>query len=458
VSALSPVLERVESQRDRYVSELLDFLRIPSVSADSRRKPEVERCARFVAEKLQAAGLATRVFPTAGHPIVYGERLEAPGRPTILVYGHYDVQPPDPLPLWKSDPFDPRIEGENVFARGAADDKGQVYTHVKAVEAYHHAGVPLPVNVKFLIEGEEEISSLHLDDFLRAERARLACDHVVISDTDQFAPGIPAITYGLRGICYMEVHVIGPSKDLHSGSFGGSVANPANALAALLASFKDAQGRVLIPGFYDDVRPVAEWERAMWATLPFDESAYLELTGSPTLLGEEGRGTLERRWARPTLDVNGIFGGYQGEGSKTIIPSWAGAKVSMRLVPDQDPAKVAALFEKTVAERCPPGVRVRVIHHSGGKPVIVSADSPGIRASRRAIAKGFGREPVMIRTGGSIPVVGSFKEILGTDSLLLGWGRPDDNCHSPNEKFNLGDYQKAIRTSVLLLQEIAEAA
>jgi acetylornithine deacetylase/succinyl-diaminopimelate desuccinylase-like protein len=454
---LAPVLQRVDSQRDRYIAELLDFLRIPSVSADSRRRQEVERCAHFVGEKLSAAGLRVEIFPTPGHPIVYAERLEAPGRPTILVYGHYDVQPPDPLSLWKSDPFDPRIEGEDVFARGAADDKGQVYTHVKAVEAYHHAGVPLPVNVKFLIEGEEEISSVNLDAFLRRERKRLACDHVVISDTDQFAPGVPAITYGLRGICYMEVHVIGPDRDLHSGGFGGTVANPANVLAALLASLKDGHGRVLLPGFYDDVRPVASWEREMWRSLPFDEAQFLALTGSPRLTGESGYTTLERRWARPTLDVNGIFGGYEGEGTKTVLPSWAGAKVSLRLVPDQDPLKTAALFEKTLMERCPPGVRLRVIFHSGGKPVVVPAEGAGIRASRRAIEKGFGRDPVLVRSGGSIPVVGSFKEILGTDSLLLGWGRPDDNCHSPNEKFNLGDYQKAIRTSVLLLQELAEA-
>jgi acetylornithine deacetylase/succinyl-diaminopimelate desuccinylase-like protein len=455
VSALSTLLDRLEAERHRHVAELIDFLRIPSVSADSSRRADVERCAQFVAEQLAAAGLDVEVIPTEGHPVVYGERLEAPGRPTVLIYGHYDVQPPDPIALWKSDPFDPRIEGENIYARGAADDKGQLLTHVKAVEAYHHAGVPLPVNVKFLIEGEEEISSLHLDDVLRRRKARLACDVAVISDTDQFAPGIPAITYGLRGICYMEVRVHGPGKDLHSGSFGGTVANPANVLAALLASLVDSHGRVLVPGFYDDVRPLAAWEREMWASLPFDERAYLDSTGSPCLVGEEGRTLLERRWARPTLDVNGLFGGYGGEGSKTIIPAWAGAKVSMRLVPDQDPAKIAALFERAVRDRSPRGVRLDVIRHSGGKPVLVPTDTAAMRASRSAVEVGFGRAPVLVRSGGSIPVVSSFKEILGVDSLLLGWGRPDDNCHSPNEKFHLGDFQKGIKTSALLLQELA---
>lgn len=455
--ALSSLIERLESDRDRHVAELLEFLRIPSVSADSTRKADMERCARFVAEHLAAAGLATEILPTAGHPAVYGERLEARGRPTILVYGHYDVQPPDPLALWQSDPFEPRVAGDDVFARGAADDKGQLFTHVKAVEGYRREGLPLPVNVKFLIEGEEEISSIHLDDVLRRERRRLACDYVVISDTNQFAAGIPAITYGLRGICYMELHVLGPDKDLHSGGFGGTVANPANVLAALLASLKDGQGRILLPGFYDDVRPLEEWERRMWADLPFDDEGYRAMTGAPCLAGEEGYTVLERRWARPTLDVNGIFGGYAGEGSKTIIPSWAGAKVSLRLVPEQDPARTADLFERTLADRCPPGVRLRFLRHSGGKPVLVPVDTPGMQASRRAIEKGFGRAPVLVRTGGSIPVVSSFKEILGADSLLLGWGRPDDNCHAPNEKFNLGDYQKAIRTSALLLQELAAA-
>ncbi len=455
MSAISTLLDRLDTERDRHVAELVDFLRIPSVSADSSRKSEMDRCARWVHDKLAAAGLSAQIFPTKGHPLVYGERCEAPGCPTVLVYGHYDAQPPDPHHLWKTDPFDPRIEGENVFARGAADDKGQVFTHVKAVEGYHRAGLPLPVNVKFLIEGEEEISSVHLEEFLRRERKRLACDVVVISDTDQFAPGIPAITYGLRGICYMEVHVHGPEKDLHSGSFGGTVANPAGVLASLIASLKDSRGRILIPGFHDAIRPIESWETEMWAKLPLDEEEYRALTGSPRLVGEEGFSLLERRWARPTCEVNGIFGGYQGEGSKTIIPAWAGAKISFRLVPDQDPAKIADFVERALHERSPAGVRLRVIRHSGGKPVLVPIDTPGMRASRRAIEKGFGRAPVLVRTGGSIPVVSSFKEILGADSLLLGWGRPDDNCHSPNEKFNLGDYQKGIKTSALLFQELA---
>ncbi|MFN0152338.1 MAG: dipeptidase [bacterium] len=457
MSSIAPVLARAASQRDRHVAELIEFLRIPSVSADSRRRDDMGRCAEFVAAKLTAAGMAARVFATDGHPIVYGELLGAPGRPTVLVYGHYDVQPPDPLELWTSPPFEPRIDGENVYARGAADDKGQVYTHIKAVEAYRDAGIPLPVNVKFLIEGEEEVASVHLDDFLEREKKRLACDVVVISDTNQFAPGIPAITYGLRGLTYMEMRVDGPERDLHSGAFGGALVNPATALAAILTSLKDAGGRILIPGFHDDIVPLAKWEREMWATLPFDEEEFRKIAGSPRLTGETGYSTLERRWARPTLEINGIYGGYQGEGAKTVIPAWAGAKISMRLVPNQDPTRIAELFERAVADRCPEGARVSTTRLSGGKPVLVAVDSAEMRAASRAIERGFGKKPVLIRTGGSIPVVASFKETLGADSLLVGWGRPDDNCHSPNEKFHLGDFQKAIETSAILFAELGEA-
>jgi acetylornithine deacetylase/succinyl-diaminopimelate desuccinylase-like protein len=457
MASVTNVLERAASQRDRYVEELLEFLRIPSISTDSKHKADVARCAEFVAEKLRAAGAEARVFPTDGHPIVYGEIRAATAKaPTVLVYGHYDVQPADPLDLWKTPPFEPRIANGNVYARGAADDKGQVYTHVKAVEAYREAGAPLPVNVKFLIEGEEEVSSTHLEGFLKSEKKRLACDVIVISDTDQFAPGVPAITYALRGIMYMEVRVDGPDHDLHSGMFGGSVMNPAAALAAILASLKDGGGRILIPGFYDDVVPLDDWEREMWAKLPFDEEEWRGLAGSPKLAGERGFTTLERKWARPTVEINGIYGGYQGEGAKTIIPAWAGAKVSMRLVANQTPERAAQLFERAVQDRCPPGVRVTTKRLSGGMPVLVAVDSPAVRAASRAIERGFGKAPVFVRSGGSIPVVGSFKQILGVDSLLLGWGRPDDNIHSPNEKFHLGDYQKGIETSAILLEELAK--
>jgi succinyl-diaminopimelate desuccinylase len=445
----------LDANARRFESELIDLLRIPSVSTDPEHAGDVRRAADFVAKDLGNIGLEAEVIPTAGHPIVYGEWLGAAGAPTVLVYGHYDVQPPDPLDLWTSPPFEPTVRNGNLFARGATDDKGQMMTHVKSVEAWMKTEGRLPVNVKFLIEGEEEIGSEHLAPFVRAEAARLAADYCVISDTCQFAAGVPAITYGLKGIVYYEVRLRGPARDLHSGSFGGSVANPANALARMLGALVDGGGRVQVPGFYDDVAPLADWERRQFAELPFDEAAYKRQHGVEALFGEEGYTTLERRWARPTCDVNGLFGGFRGEGSKTIVPSEAGAKVSFRLVPHQDPKKITAAFRGFLTGLCLPGIQMEVREFHNSPAVLTPVDSPAVQAASRAIEQGFGTQPVFIREGGSIPVVTTFHEALGLDTLLLGWGLPDDNTHSPNEKFCLADFHRGIKASAHLWRELA---
>jgi succinyl-diaminopimelate desuccinylase len=445
----------LDANARRFESELIDLLRIPSVSTDPEHAGDVRRAADFVAKDLGNIGLEAEVIPTAGHPVVYAEWLGAAGAPTVLVYGHYDVQPPDPLELWITPPFEPTVRDGNLYARGATDDKGQMMTHVKSVEAWMKTEGRLPVNVKFLIEGEEEIGSEHLAPFVRAEAARLAADYCVISDTCQFAAGVPAITYGLKGIVYYEVRLRGPARDLHSGSFGGSVANPANALARMLGALVDGGGRVQVPGFYDDVAPLADWERRQFAELPFDEAAYKRQHGVEALFGEEGYTTLERRWARPTCDVNGLFGGFRGEGSKTIVPAEAGAKVSFRLVPHQDPKKITAAFRGFLAGLCLPGIQMEVREFHNSPAVLTPVDSPAVQAAGRAIEQGFGTQPVFIREGGSIPVVTTFHEALGLDTLLLGWGLPDDNTHSPNEKFCLADFHRGIKASAHLWRELA---
>jgi succinyl-diaminopimelate desuccinylase len=445
----------LDANARRFESELIDLLRIPSVSTDPEHAGDVRRAADFVAKDLGNIGLEAEVIPTAGHPVVYAEWLGAAGAPTVLVYGHYDVQPPDPLELWITPPFEPTVRDGNLYARGATDDKGQMMTHVKSVEAWMKTEGRLPVNVKFLIEGEEEIGSEHLAPFVRAEAARLAADCCVISDTCQFAAGVPAITYGLKGIVYYEVRLRGPARDLHSGSFGGSVANPANALARMLGALVDGGGRVQVPGFYDDVAPLADWERRQFAELPFDEAAYKRQHGVEALFGEEGYTTLERRWARPTCDVNGLFGGFRGEGSKTIVPAEAGAKVSFRLVPHQDPKKITAAFRGFLAGLCLPGIQMEVREFHNSPAVLTPVESPAVQAAGRAIEQGFGARPVFIREGGSSPVVTTFHEALGLDTLLLGWGLPDDNTHSPNEKFCLADFHRGIKASAHLWRELA---
>jgi acetylornithine deacetylase/succinyl-diaminopimelate desuccinylase-like protein len=452
---MSQALSYIDANGRKFVQDLLELIRIPSVSAVPEHKGDVKRCAEWLAAHLENLGLAVEIHPTPGHPLVYAEWLKAPGAPTVLIYGHYDVQPVDPLHLWRHPPFEGVIEGDNLIARGATDDKGQVFAHVKAIEAYLKTSGRLPVNVKLLIEGEEEVGSEHLDLWVADNRDKLKCDVVVISDTTQFAPGLPAITYGLRGLAYLEIRVDGPDRDLHSGAYGGAVANPANALCEIIAGLKDASGHIQVKGFYDKVRTLTPEERAQYARLPFDEKEFTSSIQIPTTVGEDGFTTLERRWARPTCDVNGLFGGYQGEGSKTVLPSWAGAKVSFRLVPDQDPAEIARLVSEHVHAHTPPGVRVTVKELHGGRPVLVPTEGHTMQAARRAVARGFNQEPVLIREGGSIPVVMTFQEILEAPTLLIGFGLNDDNAHSPNEKFNLKDYQRGIRTSACLLEELA---
>ncbi len=447
---MESVLKTIEKNRRAFVGQLVELLKYPSISADPARKQDVSDCADHVKGKLEALGLKTERVDTAGHPIIFGEYHRPENRRTLLLYGHYDVQPVDPLDLWNHPPFDPFIEGEMIYARGAADDKGQFMTHVMAVEAWLESAGSLPVNLKFLIEGEEETASDHLEEFIWEHKGELAADGVVVSDTAMYGPGIPAITYGLRGIVAAEIKVTGPAKDLHSGSFGGSVANPATEIARIIAAFHDENGRVRIDGFYDAVGPVEAWEKAMFDSLDFDEKAYLASTGSPAAAGEAGFTTLERRWCRPTCEVNGLFGGYQGEGGKTIVPSWAGCKVTLRLVPDQDPEDIYEKFERFVRKNASPAVKVAVEPGGGARPAVASRDNFLIRAGRSALEQGFGRAPVFIREGGSIPIVNVFKEALGLETLLLGFARQDCNAHAPNEKFSLDDFHRGIVTMACL--------
>jgi succinyl-diaminopimelate desuccinylase len=387
---------------------------------------------------------------------VYAESADVPGAPTVLIYGHYDVQPADPLELWTSPPFEPTVREGNVYARGATDDKGQILTHIKGAEAWLKTVGRLPLKLKFLIEGEEEVGSAALETYVHEHADRLKCDTIVISDGAQFAPGQPAITYGLRGIAYYELRLTGPDRDLHSGTFGGSVANPGNALAKILAALLDEQGRIQVPGFYDEVVPLTERERQEFARLPFDDAQYAAQIGVDRVVGEAGYSTLERRWARPTCDVNGLFGGYQAEGAKTVLPAKAGAKFSFRLVPNQDPQKISAALHKMIEGLCPPGIRFELLDFHACPGVMVPLDSVYVAAAARAIEHAFGTPPVYTREGGSIPVVGTFHESLRADTLLLGWGQDDDNTHSPNEKFSLADFHRGIRASVKLWEELAK--
>lgn len=441
---------------DRFVDELKAFLRIRSVSADSTLKGEVRQAAGFVRSQMDAAGLQAELVETAGHPIVYGEWLGAAGAPTVLIYGHYDVQPPDPLGEWITPPFEPTVRDGCLYARGATDNKGQVLTHIKSIEAWMKTAGRLPVNVRFIVEGEEEVGSNNLDRFLEDRKARLKSDVAVISDGCQFAPDAPAITCGLRGIVACEATVRGPNQDLHSGVFGGALANPVNALARILAALHDDEGRVRIPGFYDDVLPLSAEERRQFAALSFDEPAFFQSLGVSAGWGEPGWTTLERRWARPTCDVNGIQGGYQGEGPKTIIPASATAKITCRLVPRQDPAKVATALDAMMRTLLPPGTRLEFKTWHGCPGFSFDASSPFMAAARKAIQSAFGVAPVLIREGGSIPVVATFRTLLGLDTLLLGWGQNTDNLHSPNEHYHLADFHRGTRASAHLWRELAE--
>jgi acetylornithine deacetylase/succinyl-diaminopimelate desuccinylase-like protein len=453
------VIDFINVNRERYLEELKAFLAIPSISALPEHSSDVKRCAQWCVSEMQRIGLQNvKLLDTPGNPVVYGDWLGAPGAPTILFYGHYDVQPVDPLELWESPPFEATIRDGEIYARGSADDKGQVFMHFKAIEAHLKQNARLPVNMKIILEGEEEVGSVNLDDFIRGHKNDLGADVVVISDSGMFGRGVPSICYGLRGLVYFQLDLRGSSTDLHSGSFGGAVANPAFVLSQVIAQMKDRGGRIRIPGFYDDVVPLKEEERKAWTSLPFNEKKYKKDFGIPKLFGETGYTTLERTWARPTFEVNGLLSGFTGEGAKTVLPAVAMAKVSMRLVPNQHPDKIAELFAAHVKDITPKTVELKVTRMHGGKPWMTSYDNPFVQAAARAIERGFGRPPVFTREGGSIPVVSTFQEELGLPSVLFGVGLPDENAHAPNEKLDLGNFHGGIISSAILYQEIAAGA
>jgi len=436
----------LESNKQRFLDELLELLRIPSVSADSKYKADVARCAEAVKQHMLAAGCDNaEVCPTAGHPIVYGEKIVDPQLPTVLVYGHYDVQPPDPLDLWHSGPFDPVIKDGKIYARGACDDKGQMFKHIKAFEVMNRTNT-LACNVKMMIEGEEEVGSDNLGKFLEQNKEKLKADIVLISDTSMISMEHPSIESGLRGLAYMEVEVTGPNRDLHSGVYGGAVANPINQLCKMIASLHDENNHITIPGFYDKVLDLKAEERDDLNKAPFDLEEYKKELDVKEVWGELGYTTLERTGTRPTLDVNGIWGGYTGEGAKTVLPSKAYAKISMRLVPNQISKEISNLFTDHFKKIAPPGVTVKVTPHHGGEPVVTPTDSPAYQAAARAIKATFGKDPIPTRGGGSIPIVALFESVLGLKTVLLGFGLDNDNIHSPNEKYDVFNYYKGIET------------
>lgn len=452
---MQKIIDYVNKNSDRYVQELKSFLAIPSVSTDPERKSDMERCANYLVDNLIKIGMQNvKIYQTEGHPIVYADWLHADGSPTILIYGHYDVQPAEPLELWTSEPFNATIRDDKIFARGATDDKGQVMIHIKSLEAYLKIYSKLPLNVKMILEGEEEIGSTHLEKFIRENKELLKSDLVVISDTAMFEKGVPSICYGLRGLSYMQIDLIGPNRDLHSGSYGGTIHNPIQALAEIISRLHDRNGKVTISGFYDDVKKVTDVERRAFRKLPWSDKKYATNLGVKALYGEKGYTTLERLWIRPTLECNGIWGGFTGEGAKTVIPSRASAKISMRLVPDQNPEKIAALFEKHIKSIVPKTVHVTVKNLHGGEPAITPIDSPGVKAAVEALEKGYGKKPLYQREGGSIPIVVQFKKLLGIDTVLLGFGLPDENAHAPNEFLTLENFFGGIRTVVHFYNEL----
>jgi acetylornithine deacetylase/succinyl-diaminopimelate desuccinylase-like protein len=451
------VIDFINVNRERYLDELKAFLAIPSISALPQHAGDVKRCAEWCADEMRRIGMQNvRLVETPGNPVVYGDWLGAPGAPTILFYGHYDVQPVDPLEPWESPPFEATIRDGEIFARGSADDKGQVFMHFKAIEAHLKQNGSLPVNMKIILEGEEEVGSVNLDNFIRDHKGELGADVVVISDSPMFARGVPSICYGLRGLVYFQIDLRGSNTDLHSGSFGGAVANPAFVLSQVIAQMKDRGGRIKIPGFYDDVVPLREEERKEWAALPYNEKKFKKDFGAPKLFGETGYTTLERTWARPTFEVNGLLSGFTGEGAKTVLPAVAMAKVSMRLVPNQMPDKIAELFEAHLRDVTPKTVELKITRMHGGKPWMTSYDNPFVQAAGRAIERGFGRKPVFTREGGSIPVVSTFQEELGLPSVLFGVGLPDENAHAPNEKLDVANFHGGIISSAYLYEEIAK--
>ncbi|MCK6457820.1 MAG: dipeptidase [Phycisphaerae bacterium] len=454
---LQDTLAYLDANRDTFRDNLLQFLRIPSISAQPAHAADVRRAAEWLRNRAQRAGLHAEILETAGHPAVFAAGPQSPGRPTLLFYGHHDVQPIGEPALWHRSAFDPAIIDGKVVARGAADDKGQLLCALFAAEAWMRTAGAVPINLKFIIEGEEEIGSPHFGDLVRAERERLACDYVLIHDTAQFAEGVPAITAGTKGLVYKEIILTGPTKDLHSGVYGGQVANPANVLAQLIAAMHAPDGRIAIPGFYDRVAPLSPDEERSIAGLAFDDAVLVADTGSLAPHGEPGYSTLERRWGRPTLDVNGLYGGYMGPGSSTIIPSRAGAKVSMRLVPNMSADAVDRAFCDFLLDRAPKSVRVEILDHAQCDPYVAPLDSPGIRAAKAAIEVGFGRPPVVLREGGTLPILPMFKRDLKADSLLVGYCQPNCNAHSPNEFFHLRDFEAGMRTTAALLRLLRDA-
>lgn len=450
-------LEYLRANEPRFIADLCDYVRFPSVSAQPEHRGDVQRCAEWLTAHCRALGLEAQLHATAGNPILLARTPRRAGsrKPHFVVYGHYDVQPPEPFELWASPPFEPRIEGRRMFARGASDNKGQNFAHLKAVEAYLKTGTDLPVDLTFVIEGEEEVGCENLAPFLRKHRDELRCNGVVISDNGIPSPRHPALTYALRGILAMEVRLDGPDRDLHSGIFGGSVENPAMALCQLLAKLRDKRGRITVPGYYDDVKPLTAYERKQLASVPHSDSAYRKFLGAPALFGEAGFTSVERRTSRPTCEINGLTSGYQGAGSKTIVPAWASAKLTFRLVPDQTPERAARRIVAHLKKLCPPTVRMKVELGHGGEPYIVSPTSPDAQAALRALRAGWGFEPVLAREGGSIPIVNDFKKFLGVDTLLLGMALKDDNPHSPNEKFDLDCFAKGMATAAHLWPELA---
>jgi len=447
-------LKKTEKQRFK---DLFTFLSFPSVSAKSEHKKDIKACAEWLRDHMKAIGFKARTMPTGGHPVVYAEYTVDKKLPTVLYYGHYDVQPPEPLELWKSPPFKPQIRSGYIYARGSCDDKGQTFAHVKGLEAILKTTGTLPVNVKFLIEGEEETHSANLPRFIRKNKKMFKADVIVVSDTSQFAKDLPGVTFGLRGIASVEVFVYGPDKDLHSGGFGGAVGNPVNILCQMVGQLHDKNGKVAIPGFYKDVAPISAWVRRQFKRLPYSEAKYKKSVGVAALHGEKGYTTYERVGSRPTCDVNGIKGGYQGEGAKTIIPSMASCKITMRLVPNQDPVDICNKTERYLKKIAPKSVKVKVDKHGGARAVEVPTDGPWLEAAARAIKAGFGKEPVFMKEGGSIPIVGDFKAILGLDALLIGFGQQDDNIHSPNERFRVVDFERGCRTAAVLPAELLKA-
>jgi acetylornithine deacetylase/succinyl-diaminopimelate desuccinylase-like protein len=450
-------IDYVRENRQRYLDELTAWIACPSISAQPAHAGDVRASAETAVARMRAAGLTATVLETDGHPVAYGEWLGAPGAPTILIYGHHDVQPADPYELWTSPPFEAAVRDGKLYGRGSVDDKGQVLMHVAALEAHLRVNGRLPLNVKVVVEGEEEIGSPNFESFLARERERLACDVVVVSDTAVFAEDVPSLTVSLRGLVHWEITVHGPASDLHSGYYGGNVRNPLEALAQMLAALKDADGRVRVPGFYDGVRELTPSERAVYARLPFDEAAEARALGVDALFGEAGYTPLERVWMRPTLEINGMYGGYQGAGAKTIVPSFARAKISARLVPAQEPAHVKRVVSDYLRSLAPRGVRVEVTTDGDVRAVETSQDHPAVLAAARAMERGFGKPPVFIGTGGTIGPVSSFDRILGLPQVLIGVGLPDDAIHAPNEKFDLGQFFGGIETMTYLYDELASA-